>query len=137
MNTVSTDNIRRAEAKTLKPGSYLIIDGEPCKVVSLEKSKPGKHGAAKANIVAVGFFDGRKRNTVMPADRMVEVPVIAKRSATIVADLGDHLQLMDTESYETYEVTRPVDEEVASNIQLNAEVEVWELMGRRIIVRVK
>ncbi len=137
MNAMSTEDIRRAEAKTLKPGSYLIIDGEPCKVVSVEKSKPGKHGAAKANIVAVGFFDGKKRNAIMPADRMVEVPVINKRAATIVADLGDNLQLMDTESYETYEVTRPTDEEVTSKIQLNAEVEVWELMGRRVIVRVK
>ncbi|MHA1216500.1 MAG: translation initiation factor IF-5A, partial [Candidatus Thorarchaeota archaeon] len=76
-------SIRKTEAKTLKPGSYFIIDGEPCRVVSIEKSKPGKHGAAKANIVAIGFFDGRKRNAIMPADRMVDVPVIDKKSATI------------------------------------------------------
>ncbi|MEJ2244200.1 MAG: translation initiation factor IF-5A, partial [Candidatus Bathyarchaeota archaeon] len=29
----------------LKVGSYVIIDDEPCKIVSYSKSKPGKHGA--------------------------------------------------------------------------------------------
>jgi len=61
-----------------------LIDGEPCRVISVEKSKPGKHGSAKANITAVGFFDNRKRNVIMPADRQVDVPLIDKRSATII-----------------------------------------------------
>jgi len=26
----------------VKEGSYVIIDGEPCKIVEVEKSKPGK-----------------------------------------------------------------------------------------------
>ena len=130
-------SIRKTEAKTLKPGSYFLIDGEPCRVVSIEKSKPGKHGAAKANIVAIGFFDGRKRNTIMPADRMVDVPVIDKRSATIIADMGETYQLMDAETYETYEVPKPADEEIAAKCALNAEVEVWDLMGRKVITRVK
>ncbi len=130
-------SIRKTEAKSLKPGSYFIIDGEPCKVVSVEKSKPGKHGAAKVNIVAIGFFDGRKRNTIMPADRQVDVPVIDKRSGTIIADMGETYQVMDSETYETYEVPKPKDEEIASKCTLNAGVEVWELLGRRVITRVK
>ncbi|TFF95176.1 translation initiation factor IF-5A, partial [Candidatus Thorarchaeota archaeon] len=81
-------SIKKSEAKSLKPGSYFLIEGEPCKVISIEKSKPGKHGSAKANITAVGFFDSRKRNVIMPADRMVDVPLIDKRSATIIADTG-------------------------------------------------
>jgi translation initiation factor 5A len=44
---------------------------------------------------------------------------------------------MDSETYETYEVSRPADEELASKITNNVEVEVWDLMGRQIIVRVK
>ncbi|TXT57689.1 MAG: Translation initiation factor 5A [Candidatus Thorarchaeota archaeon] len=130
-------SIRKTDAKSLKPGSYFIIDEEPCKVVSVEKSKPGKHGSAKANIMAIGFFDGRKRNVIMPVDRMVDVPVIDKRSATVIADLGDNLQLMDSDTYETYEVPRPKDEEMAAKIELNVGVEVWDLMGRKIITRVK
>ncbi|MFW9931428.1 MAG: translation initiation factor IF-5A [Candidatus Thorarchaeota archaeon] len=130
-------SIKKVVVKSLKPGSYFMIDDEPCRVVSLEKSKPGKHGAAKANIIAVGFFDGRKRNVIHPADRMVDVPVIDKRSATIIADLGENLSLMDTETYETYEVEKPTDQELADKIENNAEVEIWDVMGKKVITRVK
>jgi translation initiation factor 5A len=130
-------SIKKAEAKSLKPGAYMLIDGEPCRVVSMDKSKPGKHGAAKANIIAVGFFDNRKRNVIMPADRMIDVPVIDKRNATVIADTGEHLSLMDSETYETYDIPKPTDPEIAPQIVLNCEVEVWDLMGRRVITRVK
>lgn len=130
-------SIKKSEAKSLKPGSYFLIDGEPCRVVSIEKSKPGKHGAAKANIVAIGFFDNRKRNVIMPADRMVDVPLIDKRSATVITDMGESYSLMDSETFETYEVPKPTDEEIASKIDLNVAVEVWDVMGQKIIYRVK
>ena len=130
-------SIKKSEAKSLKPGSYFLIDGEPCRVVSIEKSKPGKHGAAKANIVAIGFFDNRKRNVIMPADRMVDVPLIDKRSATVITDMGESYSLMDSETFETYEVPKPTDDEIASKIDLNVAVEVWDVMGQKIIYRVK
>lgn len=130
-------SIKKSEAKSLKPGAYFLIEGEPCRVISIEKSKPGKHGSAKANIVAIGFFDNRKRNVIMPADRMVDVPLIDKTSATVIADLGETYSLMDSETYETYEVPKPADEEIASKIELNVGVEVWNVMDTRIIVRVK
>jgi translation initiation factor 5A len=130
-------SIKKSEAKTLKPGSYFLIEGEPCRVVSIEKSKPGKHGAAKANIVAIGFFDNRKRNVIMPADRMVDVPLIDKRSATVITDMGETYSLMDSETFETYEVPKPTDEEIASKIELNVAVEVWDVMGQKVITRVK
>lgn len=130
-------SIKKSEAKSLKPGGYFLIEGEPCRVISIEKSKPGKHGSAKANIVAVGFFDNRKRNVIMPADRMVDVPLIDKTSATVIADMGESYSVMDSETYETYEVPKPVDEEIASKIELNVAVEVWNVMDIKIIVRVK
>ncbi|MFW9847611.1 MAG: translation initiation factor IF-5A [Candidatus Thorarchaeota archaeon] len=130
-------SIKKAVVKSMKPGSYFIIEEEPCRVISIEKSKPGKHGAAKANITAVGFFTGRKRNVIMPADRMVDVPLIDKRSATIIADLGESLSLMDSETYETYEVEKPAEEEIAAKIVMNAEVEIWDVMGKKVITRVK
>ncbi len=134
---VSLMGIKKSDARSMKPGSYIMVDEEPCKVMSMDKSKPGKHGAAKARIVAVGFFDGRKRDVIMPADRMVDVPVIDKRSATVIADLGENYQLMDTETFETYELPKPKDQETLDSIKLNSEVEIWEMVGRRAIVRVK
>jgi len=103
----------------------------------MDKSKPGKHGAAKANIVAVGFFDNRKRNVIMPADRMVDVPLIDKRAATIIADLGENYSLMDSETFETFEVAKPTDPEIADSITLNSSVEIWDVMGTKVITRVR
>ncbi len=130
-------SIKKSDAKSLKPGSYFLIEEEPCRVVSVEKSKPGKHGAAKVNIVAVGFFDNRKRNVIMPADRMVDVPLIDKTSATVIADMGETYSLMDSESFATYEVQKPTEQEIASKIELNVAVEVWDVMGKKVITRVK
>ena len=56
---------------SLRVGGYMIIDNEPCRIVDITKSKPGKHGAAKARIVAIGVFDGQKRQFVKPVDATI------------------------------------------------------------------
>jgi translation initiation factor 5A len=38
------------EVRMLKEGKYVIIDDEPCTIMSITTSKPGKHGAAKARL---------------------------------------------------------------------------------------
>ena len=58
------------EAGSLKVGRYVMIDDEACRVVSIEKSKSGKHGHAKDRIVAVGLFDGVKRSIVTPSEAL-------------------------------------------------------------------
>ena len=47
---------------SLKPGKLVVIDDEPCRIIEITKSKAGKHGAAKARIVAVSLFTGNKKN---------------------------------------------------------------------------
>ncbi|MEM3895026.1 translation initiation factor IF-5A, partial [Thermofilum sp.] len=126
---------RPEEAGNIKVGSFIVIDGEPCKVVEVEKSKTGKHGSAKARIVGIGFFDGSKRSIVVPTDARVEVPVIRKFTAQVVAIVGDNLQLMNLEDYSTFEMPMPQEEELKSKLSEGVEVEVWEVMGRPKIMR--
>ena len=57
----------------LKVGSSIIIDGEPCRIVSYDHSKQ-KHGSAKARITAVGVFDSKPHPFVGPVSTKVEVP---------------------------------------------------------------
>ena len=123
------------EAGSLKVGSYVVIDGEPCRVVSVEKSKPGKHGSAKVRIVAIGLFDGVKRNLVAPADTRVDVPIVEKVPAQIIARLPDTVQLMLLTTYETIELPYPEEEELRSRIEEGREVEVWKIMDRYKIMR--
>lgn len=121
----------------LKPGNFIIIDGEPCKIVEMSKAKTGKHGSAKAHVVAISLFTGNKKTLVAPVDQRVEVPVIEKRVGQIIADMGDMLQIMDMETFETFEVEKPEDEKLLSKLASGVEVEYWEVMGKRIIVRTR
>ena len=94
---------------TLKPGSYVLVDGEPCQVKAIDKSKPGKHGAAKARISAFGIFTDQKRNLMKATDYEAEVPIIDKGTGQVVAVMGNMIQIMDTGDYKTYDVEKPKD----------------------------
>ncbi|MCX8171156.1 MAG: translation initiation factor IF-5A [Candidatus Bathyarchaeota archaeon] len=121
----------------LKEGQYVIIDEEPCHIVEITKSKPGKHGSAKARVVGLGVFDGVKRSFVKPVDAKVDVPIIEKRSGQVIAVLSNSVQLMDLETYEVFETPIPQEEDIKSKLANGVEVEYWRIMGRRKIMRVK
>lgn len=122
-----------AELGDLKEGSLVIIDSEPCRVVSVEKSKPGKHGAAKARIVAIGIFDNVKRSLVGPVDTKVEVPIVDKRTGTVIALTPEYVQIMDSETYEVVDAPYPTDEKLRSKLAEGVEVEFWKVSGRVLI----
>ncbi len=120
----------------LRVGSYIIIDGEPCRIMDYTKSKPGKHGSAKARIVAVGVFDEAKRTLVKPVSAQVEVPIIEKRGGQVIALLPSTVQVMDLETYEILEMPLP-EEEIRSKLASGIEVEYWRILGRTRIMRTK
>ncbi|UCE73460.1 MAG: translation initiation factor IF-5A [Methanomassiliicoccales archaeon] len=122
-----------AEVRTLKPNRYMIIDGEPCKIVNITTSKPGKHGEAKARIEAFGIFDGQKRSIVKPVKHKVQVPLIDKRSAQVIAVMGSEVQLMDLETYDTFNL--PIPEELEGELEPGKEIQYLEALGRRKITR--
>ncbi|MGQ9551220.1 MAG: translation initiation factor IF-5A [Candidatus Bathycorpusculaceae bacterium] len=122
---------------SLRVGGYMIIDNEPCRIVDLTKSKPGKHGSAKARIVAIGIFDGVKRSFVKPVDLTAEVPIIDKRTGQIFAVNPSGVQIMDLETYEYFDAAFPTEEDVKAKIAPGVEIEYWRIMGRIKIVRVK
>ena len=128
------DGITFTSLKELKVGKYLLIDNIPCRVVDIETSAPGKHGAAKMRITALGIFDGQKKTLLKPGDGDVEAPVIAKKKAQIVSIEGDNVQLMDLETYEVYSLAIPA--EFKGKLTAGGEIEILEAMGRRAISKV-
>jgi len=95
------------EARTLKEGRYVLIDEEPCTIVNITTSKPGKHGAAKARIEGIGVFDSQKRTAVQPVTAKLYVPVIERRSGQVLSVSGDMAQIMDMGDYSTVEIEIP------------------------------
>lgn len=122
---------------SLRVGGYMIIDGEPCHIVDITKSKPGKHGSAKARIVAIGVFDGVKKSFVKPVDLNAEVPIIDKRMGQVFAVNPSGVQIMDLETYEYFDAPFPQEEELKSKLVPGVEIEYWRIMGRMKIIRTK
>ncbi|MCX8153444.1 MAG: translation initiation factor IF-5A [Candidatus Bathyarchaeota archaeon] len=125
------------EVGSLRVGGYMIIDNEPCRIVDITKSKPGKHGSAKARIVAIGIFDGQKRQFVKPVDSTAEIPIIDKRPGQVFALNPNSIQIMDLETYEYVDAPIPDEEDLKNKLAVGTEVEYWKIMGRVKIVRTK
>jgi translation initiation factor 5A len=119
----------QGEIRQLKEGRYVVIDEEPCKIISITTSKPGKHGAAKARIEAVGMFDGVKRSMVAPVTEKCKIPMIDKRKVQIVNMHGTHAQVMDMETYQTFDLPVSANEKAA--LSPGAEVLIMESMGKQ------
>jgi translation initiation factor 5A len=128
---------RPSDVGALRVGSYIIIDDAPCKIVSYSKSKPGKHGSAKARIVAISVFDETKKTIVKPVSAQVDVPLIEKKTGQVIAILPNAVQLMDLETYGMLEAPLPEDEELKSKLDSGVEVEYWQILGRTRITRTK
>ena len=124
----------QAEVRELKVNRYVLVDDEPCKISSISTSKPGKHGEAKARIEAIGIFDGQKRSIVHPVKHKVQVPMIDKRKGQVLSLMGEEVQIMDLDTYETFNL--PMPEEYKDQIEAGQEILYLEAMGRRMITRV-
>jgi translation initiation factor 5A len=126
-----------AKVGDLKIGSYAIINGEPSRIASIQKSKPGKHGSAKFRCTAISLFDGRKQSFVSSTDSNIQVPIVDKRSAQVVSIGPKIVQLMDLENYEIFEVSMFEDQETLNMLEAGKEVEYWHIMDRYKIQRIK
>ncbi len=127
---------------TMKIGSYRLLphtdqpSGEPRTIVEYDTSKPGKHGSAKARIVAQGIFDGQKRPHVGPVSMQIHIPLINKKIGQIISINGDTVQVMDSETFETIDVAM-IDDEVKGKLENGQNVEYWVVMDKTKIMRIK
>jgi translation initiation factor 5A len=128
------EGYQRESLKNIRVGRYVLIDSIPCRVVDIETSSPGKHGAAKMRITAIGMFDGQKKSLIKPSSADIEVPIITKKKAQIVSVTNTSVQVMDSESFEVYEV--PLTDEFRGKLEPGKEVEVMDAMGRKALSRI-
>jgi translation initiation factor 5A len=127
--------IKHKSVGSLQKGHYVILEGAACIVTDLKVSRPGKHGHAKVNLTAIGMLDDKKRNTVMPGHDNIEVPVIEKKNAQVLSISGNHANVMDSETYETFDVEIP--EELKDEVKEGVTVVYWVVLDDRVIKQVK
>jgi translation initiation factor 5A len=122
-------------ATSVQVGRYIILDGAPCKVSDIQISRPGKHGHAKVRITAVGLIDGKKRETVMPGHDMLQTPIIDKRTAQVLSVNDNTANVMDAETYETFDLEIP--SELKSECISGVSVLYWDISGSKLMKQVK
>lgn len=120
----------------LKEGSFVILDGIPCRVERIQISTSGKHGHAKVRLDAKGLLDGVNKSIIKPSHDEIEVPIILKKRAQVLSILPNgQAQLMDMESFETMEMDIPddrKDEVVPPN-----EVDYFEVLEIKTLKKLK
>ncbi|MBT4935319.1 translation initiation factor IF-5A [Candidatus Woesearchaeota archaeon] len=129
------DETRLVSVGSLKKGDTIIIDGAACKITDTSTSRPGKHGHAKVNLMAVGLLDGKKRQLMMPGHDKVETPIIEKKSAQVLSVSGNTANVMDMITYETFDMDIP--EEMKEQVKDGVEILYWALMGVKVMKQVK
>ena len=119
----------------LSKGSYVLIDGAPCKVTDLQVSKSGKHGHAKARITEDGVIDEKKRIIVAPSHDHIDVPIVDKRNASVLSVTGNSANVMDSETFETFDMAIP--EELQGQITEGIQIVYWTVMGDKVMKQIK
>jgi len=86
------------QAGEIRKGSHLMIKGHPCKCIEVSTSKTGKHGHAKAHIVALNIFTGKKYEDLCPTSHNLEVPFVKRTEYQLLSadpDSGEVSLLLD------------------------------------------
>lgn len=130
-----TGQTKQASVSTMQKGSYIVIDGVACRVTGTATSRPGKHGHAKVRLEAVGLIDGKKKVIVMPGHDHVEVPIVEKKTAQVLSIDGKMANVMDSESYETFDIEIP--EEMKDEVTEGANVLYWIILDDKVMKQVK
>ena len=119
------------EIRTLKVGRYVALEESAYKILSMSKSKPGKHGSAKARIELEDIFTGQKRSQVGTVTDSIHVPVIEKGSAVITHIQGSEVHAMDNKTYASLILPQPSE----FTVEPGSEIQWMEAMGRFRITR--
>ena len=118
----------QTEVRNLKEGRYVIIDDEVCAIKAISKSKPGKHGSAKARVDTIGLFDGQKRSIVHPVGTKIFVPIVERKNAQVLSVAGEVVQLMDMTDYTTFEL--PIPAEYKDRVVEGGEIQYITALGK-------
>ncbi len=135
---MSEHDVEPIKAGQIKAGYYIVKDNDVYLVKDIEKSKAGKHGHAKCRMKIENIFTGSKTEITVPSDTKLQTPIIDKRTAQVISIGSDSVQLMDMETYETFEASLPPEGELEGGpLTDGCEVEYWKTLGKMRIVRVK
>ena len=121
----------RVEIRTLKVGRFCVVEDEAYKILSISKSKPGKHGSAKARLELINIFSDKKISHVGTVTDSINVPMIEKGTAMVTHLEGNEVHAMNMRDHSM--MILPMEAEM--NIEAGKEIMWMEALGRYKIIR--
>ena len=126
---------KQTDYGSIRVGGYVILNDKPCVIKSIQLSKTGKHGSMKCRIEAVSLIDEQKIIEVHPSGDNVLIPIIGKKNAQVLSISGKKANVMDMETYETFDLEIP--EEDKNNIQEGSQIIYWIIMDQKVFKQAK
>ena len=121
----------RVEIRTLKVGRFCVVDDHAYKILSISKSKPGKHGSAKARLELVSLLTTKKISHVGTVTDNIHVPMIEKGTAMVTHIDGEEVHAMNMKDHSM--MILPLEE--GMNIEAGKEIMWMEALDRFKIIR--
>ena len=88
----------KTDTNRLKPGSLVMIKGNPCKVTDTTTAKPGKHGSAKVILKGKDILTDKVYDCTFHAGDMVDAPLVKRTEYTLLnVEEDGALQLLDSQ----------------------------------------
>ena len=109
-----------------KPGLKLLIDGEPCNIVTTEFVKPGK-GQAFSRVRMRNLRDGRMRDRTFRSGEQVTLAEVVELELQYLYNEAGHWFFMDNKSYEQYTADATVVGDAAKWLveQFSSQATLW------------
>lgn len=81
----------KTDTNRLKPGSLVMMKGNPCKVTEVSTAKPGKHGSAKVILKGKDILTAKVYDCTYHAGDMVDAPIVKRTEYTLLCIDEDSL----------------------------------------------
>ena len=137
----------KTDTNRLKPGSLVMVKGNPCKVTEVTTAKPGKHGSAKVILKGKDIITSKVYECTFHAGDMVDAPLVSRAEYTLLNIDEETLELLDKDGEVKSDINLPTLEhlkDVATNIKHIFEegkkeclVTVINVMGTEVAIEVR
>lgn len=113
------ENIEFVTVNELRIGDYIVLNDGACVILSIAKSHPGKHGSAKALIIARNIFTDKKIETICPVSHMIKCPIVTKTNYVLLnIEQYGAISLLDNSSNQVDGLVTLENNEVCNKIKI-------------------